>query len=175
MHGRPPSLPSRSFMPLASLASTTVAGGGDRSSRVEHVRDAPQQSNGFDCGMYTVLLAKRLASKAAAATPVCAPPVVVEAEAAVAATVVAAASGEGKMPDQDREAVLVGGTRAEGGFGCVVGGVCDGVSGATERGSSGEEAGARGLGMSISPEFVSNERTLARERLLRCIRNQSGY
>ncbi|CAM9729230.1 unnamed protein product, partial [Hapterophycus canaliculatus] len=35
----------------------------------EDARDAPQQSNAFDCGMYTVLLAERLASKAPTATP----------------------------------------------------------------------------------------------------------
>eukprot|EP00903_Cladosiphon_okamuranus_P006735 g6570.t2 len=96
---------------FSQMLGKSVVGGGDSSSRVEHVRDAPQQSNGFDCGMYTVLLARRLASTAAAATtatatPVRTPPVVVEAEAVVSATVVAAASGESKMPDQDSEAVL---------------------------------------------------------------------
>lgn len=70
---------------------------------MEHVREAPQQRNGFDCGMYTVLMAERLASKTAAADA---------------------------------------------------------------------EAEADGETNKISPEFVSNARTLAMERLLRCIRNQ---
>lgn len=145
---------------------------------MEHVRDAPQQSNGFDCGMYTVLLARRLASSqaaaAAAATTAVAsapPAVMVEAEAAVAATVVAV--------DQDRDAVVVGGEAAEGGIGCGGGGGGGGgdyvgAPVANDWGRSGEGSGAREVGMNISPEFVSNERTLARERLLRCIRNQGG-
>lgn len=33
-------------------------------SMVEHVGDAPQQRNSYDCGMYTVLMAERLASEA---------------------------------------------------------------------------------------------------------------
>lgn len=138
---------------------------------MEHVRDAPQQSNGFDCGMYTVLLARRLASEAAG-TPVtpAPPPVVVEADAAVAAVTVVASSGESKMPDQDKAAALAAGERVEGSSGC--GGDGEGVSAATERESSGEEASAKGVTMSISPAFASNERTLARERLLRCIRKQ---
>lgn len=31
---------------------------------MEHISDAPQQDNGYDCGMYTVLIAEHLASKA---------------------------------------------------------------------------------------------------------------
>lgn len=42
------------------------AGGAESSLQVEHVTDAPQQRNGYDCGMYTVLLAEHLASRAAA-------------------------------------------------------------------------------------------------------------
>lgn len=84
---------------------------------VEHVDDAPQQRNGYDCGMYTVLVAERLAS----------------------------------------EAMTSGSSISSGG---------------------GKEGGEKGSGVAsvstISPQFVSEARGFARERLSRCIREDQG-
>ncbi|CAN0228681.1 unnamed protein product [Scytosiphon promiscuus] len=157
-------------------------------ARVEHVRDAPQQSNAFDCGMYTVLLAERLASKATAAgaapsttaavveqpATTAALPVVAPEEVAVGATPAVEPRGT-KISRQDSDTVIsrresevardgasgdVGGGRGIGGFG----GGPEGV--AVTRGdvSSGVET--------ISSDFVSSARALAREKLSRCIRSQ---
>ena len=82
---------------------------------VEQVSDCPQQRNGYDCGMYTILLAERLASDAI-------------------------------------------------------------VSGSSI--SRGDIEGERGSGVAsvplISPEFVSEARSFARERLYRCIRDYTN-
>ncbi|CAN0052259.1 unnamed protein product [Ectocarpus sp. 12 AP-2014] len=146
----------------------------EKPSRVEHVRDAPQQRNAFDCGMYTILLAERLASKAAAATTAASqrssttptPPVVASALTGVP---------RGNMTprqDKDAEPAGKGGEVGIGGGLCSVGGVgWDKNSVAVEENGSGEGRVAVET-MAMSPKFVSSARTLARERLSRCIENQ---
>ncbi len=186
---QPPTESSRSFFLVffppfffrlsRQLYPDTAVGKGGQ-PRVEHVHEAPQQRNGFDCGMYTVLLAERLASKAtAAATPT---PLLMEVEAG-AGPGSASVPRENQPPLQDKEAVLAAGGRASvgsgGGIGGGIGGGSDGDGGARDGVSrvaagtgSGDAAAADAATIMISPEFVSNARNLAMDRLLGCIRNQ---
>lgn len=155
------------------LCSDTAVGKGSQ-PLVEHVREAPQQRNGFDCGMYTVLLAERLALKATAAAT---PTPLLEVGAGVGAGP-ASLSRKHKMPHQDKEAVLTAGesARAASGGGSGVdggGGARVGVSSsvAAETGSD-EAAAADAATIMITPDFVSNARNLAKDRLLGCIHSQ---
>lgn len=122
---------------------------------MEHVRDAPQQRNGYDCGMYTVVLAELLASKALASTT--AP----QAEEAVSI-------GRARSDN-------VGGDSGRGGSS----GSGSGGGGDARNSAAGSETVLAGGGdgdgeaVAVSPEFVSNARRVARERLSRCIGSYS--
>ncbi|CBN74639.1 conserved unknown protein [Ectocarpus siliculosus] len=160
------------------LGEKTV--GEDKPSRVEHVREAPQQRNAFDCGMYTILLAERLASKAAAATAAASQQSSTTPTPPVVASAVTGVPRCNVNPRQDSEAAPAGkgGEAGTGGDAGSGGGLCsvdsfgrDKTSVAVEENGSGE--GSRAVEtMAMSPTFVSSARTLARERLSRCIENQ---
>lgn len=146
---------------------------------MEHVRDAPQQRNAFDCGMYTILLAERLASKAPAATAAVSQQSSTTPTPPMVASAVTGVPGGNMNPRQDDGAAQAGkgGEVGTGGGASVGGGLgSDGVGRekvavAAEEGDSGDDSRAVET-MAISPEFVSSARTRARERLSRCIENQ---
>lgn len=153
---------------------TLFCGTGDAPLLVEHVHDAPQQKNSFDCGMYTVLMAEGLASKRAMTT--------LPATAAMAQSEVTASSREGMVVSprlcknngarQAEESVLVpAGDLVGGADSSGRGDSREGTMVAAEGGRFDGVASAGGMVM-ISPEFVANARILARERLARCIRSQ---
>lgn len=139
---------------------------------MEHVRDAPQQANSFDCGMYTVLVAEGLASKTAVA-PI--PAEVAQDEVTASSSpegmAVAPRLCESSGPRQVKEAELPAGDAIAADSSSGRGGGRQGVMVAAKRGRSGDVADAGGMVM-ISAEFVANARILARERLSNCIRSQ---
>ncbi|CAM9122267.1 unnamed protein product [Ectocarpus sp. 8 AP-2014] len=157
------------------LGEKTV--GEDKPSRVEHLRDAPQQRNAFDCGMYTILLAERLASKAAAATASASQPSSTTPIPPVVASAVTGVPRSNVNTRQDNEAAPAGkegevGTGGDtGGLGSVGSVGRDKKLVAAEENGSGD--GSRAVEtMSMSPEFVSSARRLTQERLSRCIETQ---
>lgn len=139
---------------------------------VEHVQDAPQQQNGYDCGMYTVLLAERFASRKSdrsstedssssnastsrgesrmvpQSSPQPQPP-------SLATKPPSITDGHEKEESGKRKRLTVAGVRGSIGVGGNGGG-----------GPSGGELSIQ----DISPVFVSDARRLALERLKACIR-----
>ncbi|CAM9750224.1 unnamed protein product [Ectocarpus fasciculatus] len=157
--------------------------GDDKPSRVEHVRDAPQQRNAFDCGMYTILLAERLALKAPAATAAVSQQSSTTPTPPMVASAVTGVPGTNRNPRQDNGAAPGGkgegvGTGGDAGGGSGSGdGLCSGGVGREKVSVAAEASGSGGDSravekMVITPEFVSSARTLALERLTRCIENQ---
>ena len=122
---------------------------------MDHVRDAPQQNNGYDCGIYTAVLAELLASRALASiTSVTSP----QAEEAVSI-----GGARSDLLNDDAS----GGSRGRGGGGIRGGG--SGGGGGGDGGGSDDSDGDTEAVAAISPEFVSNARRVARERLSRCV------
>lgn len=132
--------------------------GADDPPDLEHVSDAPQQQNGYDCGMYTVLLAEHIASEKNGASH-------------------AEPAGDGctttLSPTRPPTKTTTTRTAAEASAG---GGTSERDEGAEKkrrvllRGGSGDHGRVSRFG-GLSPEFVSNARNLARERLGKCFRD----
>lgn len=153
-----------------------ICGAGDYPPLVEHVRDAPQQTNSFDCGMYTVLMAEGLASKTAMTAIPATTAVVAESEVTTSSSsregvAVSPRLFENIGPRQAEESVLPAGGLVVGGGDSGRGDSREGMAVAAEGGRFDVVASAGGMVM-ISPEFVTNARILARERLARCIGSQ---
>lgn len=148
-------------------------------AKVEHVKDAPQQRNGYDCGMYTVLVAERLASRKKSPGNVAnsrskSNPPTAAATPAIKSSSPATSASSGSdlhsvVEDGGVQQDETGKQRKRKASPGVKSGFLEGVDVPVEGGGD-----ISGLGevsvKNIAPDFVSEARRIARERLMECIR-----
>lgn len=137
------------------------------------MRDTPQQTNSFDCGMYTVLMAEGLAARTGM-VPIPATGVAqdeVTTSSSPERMVVAPRLCGNNGPHQVKESSAIPARDAVG-VQCRIGRVGgeEGIMAAAKEGRFDNNMSYAGGMVVISPEFVANTRILASERLSRCIR-----
>lgn len=158
---------------------------------VDHVNDAPQQKNGYDCGMYTVLVAERLASRkespvdvasssrsnnnpsTAAATPTITPypPATNTSSGCVLHSAVEEGDARQDESEKQRKRKAPPGVKSEFPQGVDVRGKGgSGDSGNRHGGGRDDDGLGEVSANDITPDSVSEARRVARERLIECIR-----